>query len=188
MDFTSALKPDVFRSFAIYLCPGVVAVAPWLYGIVWPDGLWRLLYGTGTLVSAGVVLFLGFAAGMILEEIGGCIEHWLDGKLSKKEDTKKIVDVFYDYLKTPSTPSIVADKFLSATITRYKFELAMAPALICAAVAFVKLAFRDNHWAMSVSAVFCLIGAAYLLKEASDSAALLHRVRKMIVSTHRGRQ
>ncbi len=81
MDFTSALKPDVFRSFAIYICPGVVAVAPWLYGVIWQRGLENLLDGTGAPVSAGILVFCGLTAGLMLEELGGHIELHLDNKL-----------------------------------------------------------------------------------------------------------
>lgn len=187
MDFTSALKPDIFRSFAIYICPGITAVAPWLYGVIWPDGLWRLLYGTGTLVSASILIFCGLTAGLILEELGGHIEMHLDEKLEKNEKTKGVSALFWLYLRTPSNPSIVADKFLSATVTRFKFELSMMPALVVAAVAFLKMTIENLpriEWSYIAVMGLCAVGATYLYREACSSADLLHRLRESILFAH----
>ena len=181
-DFTSALKPDVFRSFAVYICPGIVASAPWLYGVVWPDGLWRLLYGSGTVVSAGVLTFIGLTTGLMLEEIGGMIELHLDEKLGRKSETADVSQTFWSYLGTPSSHSTVADKFLSATVTRYKFELSMSPGLACAGVAFVKMGLVDKFdYSILFIAGICFCLSYYLYREACDSASLLHRLRKEIL-------
>jgi len=184
VDFTSALKPDVFRSFAIYICPGVTAVAPWLYGVAWPDGLWRLLNGSGALISAVILVFCGLTAGLILEELGGCIELHLDKKLTRTENRKGLSDTFYLYLVTPSNPTLVADKFLSATVTRYKFELGMVPALLAAATAFVKMFVKNPDSTLFFLVGLCCVASIYLYREACNSADLLHRIRTEIVTFH----
>lgn len=184
---SSTLKPDVFRSFAIYICPGVVAVTPWIYGYFWPDGLARLMSGNGTFLNAGLVLFVALVAGLILEDIGGHIEYRIDNLLAKESKTAAVTQDFWRYMATPSSPKFVADKFLSATVTRYKFELSMVPALGVAATAFLKMLIgRLPYWDWML---FCmlglaLVGSVFLYREAKNSALLLHKTRLVILAAN----
>ncbi len=91
------------------------------------------------------------------------------------------------YLKTPSSRSIVADKFLRATVTRYKFELSMIPALLAAALGFVKMALESApivEWTYIIVAGLGVVAAVYLYREACSSADLLHRLRESILYVH----
>ena len=186
MDLASALKPDVFRAFAIYICPGVVAALPWILGVFWPDAQHSTMWKETSFSMIAVLLLAALCVGLILEDIGSRIEtHVVDRRLKKQAQYAGISTVFWAYLRTCSSSGLVAHKFLSATVTRYKFELSMIPACLCSALGLEAAYFLGTglNYPKTVAGIIVLVTAAgILLKEAHDSARLLHTLRELILS------
>jgi hypothetical protein len=188
MEIVSALKPDVYRTVIVVLFPGALAVIPWLVLVFWPELRTSVFWGNGGAAAAALALLVLIAslAGQLLEDVGTRLESdFIDEKAKKSEGTKDILPTFWDYLATPCEQTLVAQRFLSDTLTRYKFELSMFPALLMSSLG---LAFA--HWlgtglggvkTLLLCALQVSIAVWLWLQELPDSARLLHDIRTHIV-------
>lgn len=184
MDISTALNPSAYRILAANLVPGAIAGSSWVAFVCWPDIISQAFWARdGVLVPATVSLFvIALVLGHLCENLGSAIEvHWADRWLKKK--APRLADYWWCYLKLPREKEVIASGYLRAILFRFKFELAMIPAVSVASFGLVA-----GYVVGRVSAERALIGVAFgmcvvawLLYEVRRGSVLLAQVRRVIV-------
>jgi hypothetical protein len=189
VDFSSAVRPDVYRVIASNLVPGFVGVAPWVAGVFWPS-----LQSIDTWSSDGAVLPVSvtlaaivFTVGLLFEDIGSRIEiFWADRWLSKK--CPRLARGWRSYLSQRRDNDLIAQGYLRAILLRFKFELSMVPAAVCCGLGLV-VAQAAGHGVGVVQTLFLVVVIAVLLwmllDEIRSGAIVLARTRQIIVRAAR---
>ncbi|MEW6128132.1 MAG: hypothetical protein AB1757_13915 [Acidobacteriota bacterium] len=181
MDIISALKSELFRPLIILFIPGVTASSP--YALLLGHYIPQVKFFRESQPSAFVVIITicALAVGLILEDVGSRIEVGWDKLLKKQDATHE--ENWNNYLRLKLKDEIVGQRYLQTFLTRMKFELSMAPALILFSIGLFWL-----NWVYSISVcasltitVVVLGLAAYLLWESYSSAQVLSNTRKQII-------
>jgi hypothetical protein len=189
MDFSSALKPDVYRVIVINLVPGFVGIAPWVAGVFWSDlqnaGTWKL---QGVMIPISVTLAaMVLAAGLIFEDIGSRIEvYWADRWLSRK--CQRLARSWRVYLAQRRDDSLIAQGYLRAILVRFKFELSMVPAIFSCMLGLIFAQANGNGLGeYQTVAVGCVLTTllVMLLDEVRKGAAVLARTRQIVIRASR---
>jgi hypothetical protein len=129
MDLDKAVGNEVFKPLVSIVIPGAVAIAPYV--------LLAEHYISGTSVFwkahdaafVSIVVALAIAIGLMLEDLGGLIEFEIIDRLLDKK-TKKHKANWKKYLQLKTKDEYVGQRYIRTVVTRLKFELSMAPALI----------------------------------------------------------
>ena len=132
---------------------------------------------------AALYLVVVLSVGLVLEDIGARIEQHWDKKINAKGS-------WVSYLKLELRDELVGQRYLRTVLTRLKFELAFAPALISFAIGIIWLQCLYDLWtgrAFVISLTFILILSLYSLYESYCSSKCLDDTRKLIVKTWRER-
>ena len=189
MDFSSALRPDVYRIVVTNLVPGFVGVAPWVAGYFWPAlqdaGFWQ---ESGVLIPVSITLAaIVLTAGLVFEDIGSRVEiRWADSWLNKK--CPRLCRNWKTYLAQQRDESLIAQGYLRAILLRFKFELSMIPALVSFCIGVVASELNGNGFGATPTAVVLLFVLALLfmlLDEVRRGAVVLLRTRQIIVRANR---
>ena len=188
MDLTSPLRSETFRPLMTLLVPGALALFPWAT-LVWieADALREFAAAHGFLAGIALLL-LTLAGGFVVENLGSRLEvSYCDAKL--KEEDPDYDRVWSEYLGLAFENEPIGQRYLSTILTRLRFELHIAVALVVAAPGWILLILgsstTSNAWVLGVL-VATVATVSYLLLEARDSSRLLARTRKDLVDRFGG--
>ena len=171
---------DLTRSLLVVLIPGGVAVAPWLWCVVFgsPDALNYIekFSSFALAVIFGVIVIVG----LICETVGTWIEIGWD---RKRENEYGVEENWYRYLANQVSPEPVGYRYLSRRATAFYFELSMFVA--CLPFAAGVALFAVLAWpALLVTALFVvtlsLCACVWFWLNARTTHALLCRTRMEI--------
>lgn len=189
MDFTSALRPDVYRIFITTLVPGFVGIAPWLAGVFWPELQYVETWArSGVLVPISATLF-GFvlAAGFICEDLGSRVElAWADKWLERR--CRRLASNWKVYLGQRRDSELIAQGYLRAILLRFKFELSMIPATFSCLLGVLASECLGNGFGRQKAFLICFGLSTlllWLLFEVRGGAAVLAKTRQIIIRSKR---
>lgn len=183
MDLISAFKSELFRPLTTIVVPGSFVAAPWwLVAMARHSDLADLVFDNP---NAFVVIFLVIATaiGFLLENIGARIEGCWDRKLNDGEN--RHIEKWNGYLQLETKDEIVGQRYLQTIVTRMKFELAFAPALILASLGMLEFNRIMPTWDWTSFLcwfVFAMGLSAYLLYESFTSADTAAKARDQVIA------
>lgn len=188
MDVSSSLGADPFRRLTTVVMPGAIAAAPLLVVVAKKLAAVRAFWADHE-TAFGVAGFLAIVAlGLLLEEIGSRIEVAIDGRLNRKPPVGDHLSQWKAYLQLWVKDEVVAQRYLSGIVMRFKFELSMIPALAIMAIGVGWLSTVDGDWAwpLQFGSLALVLGlAVWFLVEAIASAKLLADTRKIVIDAVR---
>jgi len=182
MDLISAFKSELFRPLVTLVVPGAFAAGPYI--IVTGYYIPQVRSFQNDHPSAFVVITVIFilASGLILENLGTFIEQQWD-RLITHTDTDHL-ERWDAYLRLELKDEIIGQRFLSTIVTRMKFELSMAPALLSFWGGLLWIDCLYAVWSLCAFiglSVFISILVVYLILESYKSAKTLTRIRRNII-------
>jgi hypothetical protein len=191
MDLLDAFKSEVFKPLATLVVPGAVAVSPYLVLAVHENPDFTAFWTEHPNYVAGMVAIAALAAGFILEDLGSRLESGVWDELIEMRTGVHAID-WHRYMakEYEKDRQPVGQDFLLTMLTRLKFELSFAFAIVIAwiGVTLMEFIFTPRPWKFS-SFVLCsfivLVGAACLFVESYGSAWALAEVRHMLVNHKR---
>lgn len=184
MDLISGLRSELFRPLVTLIVPGAIAVAPFVLIVQSRIPAASAFWNDHPAAFVSAFLTVVVATGLVLEDVGARIEEsaW-DRLMSRKDD--KFSSEWRSYLRLRTRDEVVAQRYLRAMLTRMKFELATAPALIVH-VAGLNWAnrsygfFTKSEAGLATAALTTL--AIYLLFESYSSAKALALLRRDVIA------
>jgi hypothetical protein len=184
MNVESALKDDVFRPLATTIVPGTLAIAPYiLVSAVYVPQIEQFWNDHPNAFAAAIAVIV-IAAGLICEDIGSEIEAgWIDKRMKRRDP--EFQTRWQRYLTLELDEHLVGRKYLKSLVLRFKFELAMIPALISLMVGLNWLnVLRLYLWWQNLLVVdgFILVSVGYFVYEAHQGAKVLDGVREQILA------
>jgi hypothetical protein len=186
MNIESSLKDDIFRPLATTIVPGALAVSPYIaIAAVYVPHIVQFWHDY-TNAFAAIVGILTIAAGLICEDIGSELEvNWIDRRMKKSDP--EFHARWQQYLQLTPADNLVAKKYLKTLLLRFKFELAMIPALSSLLVGLnwlnvIHSYLRWSHLFWLDTAI--LNGALLMCYEVCQGAKLLDTVRAGILASH----
>jgi hypothetical protein len=186
MNLESSLKDDVFRPLATTIVPGTLAIAPHvLIAAIYVPKIAQFWHDYSNFFAA-IIGIATIAAGLICEDIGSEIEaKCIDGRM--KRNDPEFETRWKNYLGLTLADNLVAKRYLKGLILRFKFELAMIPALTSLLVGLNWLNIIHSYlrWVhlFSLDAAI-LIGISLLCYEASQGAKVLDGLRADILAAY----
>jgi len=129
MDVAAALKNEFIKPFAALVAPGGVAVTPYALLLLSYVPVIRQLSAEYSLAAAAVFLSAVLCVGFILDDVGQFIEANFWDPMLEAQYPGHTQD-WHDYQKLRLRDELIAHRFLRDVLTRMKFELTMAPALL----------------------------------------------------------
>jgi hypothetical protein len=121
----------------------------------------------------------------MLEDLGGLIEFEIIDRLLDKK-TKKHKANWKKYLQLKTKDEYVGQRYIRTVVTRLKFELSMAPALILLGIGIQWLELIYGTWDMKgIVGIIGFLGAlvVYLFWQAWLSAEALSETREGLLET-----
>ncbi len=187
MDFSTVLKPDVYRTVAVIILPGLTASFPWIYWFFWPEmsgaATWKEMWPAYLSLIAVVSLL----AGLVIEDLATRIEvENIDRYVIKQKEISEadFYALWEDYLGSGCNDQLVAHRYLRSMLTRFKFELSIIVAIGSATVAVVCSFLKGNGFDLALSASIVITSCIvihYLYEEAKKGGDVLYDVRSIIV-------
>lgn len=182
MDVMAAFKNEVFRPVATVVIPGSIAVAPYTLIFIHfhPEVLLLMERYSGFLLT--IFLSIIVATGLILENMGSRMESVWDRCLESR--TKTHFSEWNEYLSLETQDEIVGQRYLRGIVTRIKFELAFAPALMVSALGLILANTMLAYWRWGPLAMVCLFliaVAGYLWFESWSSAKVAADARRAVI-------
>ena len=182
MDLTSTLRGEAFRPMATIIAPGAFGLAPFAALAYSASGIGREFWDAHP-IAVGVALFiLSIAFGLVFENIGSRVEHWIDKSVARKDPT--FDPTWRAYLMLTYEQEPIGQRYLRTILFRLKFELGIlgsAPAqglgwflVFCAAGA--------SWWYRGGALVGALILIVWFFYEARDSTKVLAELRRDLVA------
>jgi hypothetical protein len=165
------VTPDVYRTIATQILPGLVASSTWIIGLHdHSEGARKFFTARPTEATACVFLAAVFW-GFVCEDLGSRLEVFFYWKQKARDDDEN----WYAYLRTAYLAEPIGVRYIRTLLTRLKFELNSAAALVTAAVGSL----CTNVSFMSVWIVFSgmILAAAYLLLEGWAGVKVLREIR-----------
>jgi hypothetical protein len=178
--------------------PGLVGTGLYFYNIS-PGAIAQFIAAPNQLLPIGLYLIFAVLIGVFFEEIGSIIEvyvfdHDVDttySRVTKADETQSAIesggvdDVWYSYLVLQIPESVPARSFIRSRVLRYKFMLAMMPALISI---FLAAFVQFNKSGCDVVNVIA-VGIAALMfvvfwKNSRNVARSLHELRNALLKTY----
>ena len=184
MDASSFFKADSFRNFVAITLPGYLATWPLLYFIIMK---FQIDFNQFEFLIAFICTVVSIGVGMILEDLGGQIEIFLERKVVKN---KKELDYYWRryllFSNGERSNELKMMKYISSIVIRMKFEFDMIAAIFTMLISQIIFqvtdfsAFENNCHLMVYVFVFFLI-TIYLFYEARRSIDVLHFCRKHLI-------
>ena len=183
MSVESFLKDEVFQPLATTIVPGALALGPYVliaaYYVHPVAEFWEAHPNAFVTILAILVI----AAGLLCEDLGSEIEvRWLDRKMKNRD--AKFQERWDKYLQLVLEDSRVGKKYLKSVLLRFKFELAMIPAVITLTIGltwlnaiYIYLAWRNFIFV----ALFFLVLVVFLCCEANQGVVVLDNTRKQLL-------
>ena len=180
-------RREIFRPVMTLLVPGATALAPYILILLasYPP-LSAFLDKSPTSVLV-VALLCGVAMGLVIEDIGSCIEKGWDRLLEKK--TGKHKSDWEAYLTLTLDNDSIAMEYMSDILLSMKFELGFSLALL---IAWPGLCWYNWLFDVFSGVAFAIVSvllifplAVYLLWESFSSAKLLGRTRALLLEKQR---
>jgi hypothetical protein len=182
MDLISGFKSELFRPLCTIVVPGSIAIGPWILAALLSSPASYDFLDAHDVTAAFIFTVLITAAGLLLENVGARIELSWDRRIQCVDGSHNAK--WHDYLQLATRDEIVGQRYLRTIVTRMKFELALAPALV---LGFSGLVYLNSvtiqwpwpslfHWGMIVTAL-----AAYLVWESYESAKVAAKTRCLVV-------
>jgi hypothetical protein len=169
----AAFAAEIFRPIITLLLPGIWAITPGLIAIFLKSHeVWQFVSVYRT-PSALVFLTIATAMGMILENFGGELENFYFRKHGQKA-----LDEWYQYLRLPRDPDLIAFSYIRSYVLRMKFEAGMAAASLFALIGTVLLPVPPFQKTMYVLIELGLL--LYLGYQVKESTHELVSVRRCI--------
>jgi len=183
MDLAAPFKKEVLRPFTTLVVPGAIATGPFtlVLGDKVPAVAKFWLEHPYPFIALLVISLL--AAGFIIDDVGANIEAYVWDRILLRRDPEHNNN-WQRYLKLQIKDELVAQRYLDDKVIQFKFELAMATALVVFWLGLGWLQALHRMWSNSGFALVTLLvfaGATYLLWESLQSAKLLSRTRALIL-------
>lgn len=187
MDINSALSREIFRPLAITVCPGALAITPWVALLILANEKTHTLVAGYPGAAAFLYLIACIASGLLLENIGSHIEtiHWQ----SLKAKDPAVDNEWDTYLQLQLGNEIIGQRYLREILFRAKFELSTAPALFFLATGILAIQYHSDPWtscSVAVTAAIAFMASAWLYREARDSVELLSKIRRQVITGKQG--
>jgi hypothetical protein len=186
LDLIAGLKSELFKPLVTLLVPGAIAVGPYVLVAHGRIPACETFWKEHSVAFVSVVLIGVIAAGLVLENIGSRIESGWDKLLGRK--IKGFEDDWHAYLRLRNTDDVVGQRYLRTILTRMKFELSAAPALVfhIFGMVWVKWLFDVPGWLdLIIIILFLIVLTIYLVWESFSSAKVLAKVRADIIASCR---
>lgn len=179
-------RREIFRPVMTLLVPGATALAPYMLILLasYPP-LSAFLDKSPTSVLV-VALLIGVALGLIIEDIGSCIEKGWDSLLEKETGRHK--SDWKAYLRLTLDSDSVAIEYMNDILLSLKFELGFSLALL---IAWPGLWWYDSLFdvfskvSFVIASILIFLLAGYLLWESFSSAKLLGETRALLLEKQR---
>jgi hypothetical protein len=169
----AAFAAEIFRPIITLLIPGIWAITPGLITIFLRfHEAWQFVLAYRT-PSALVFLTIATAVGMILENFSGELENFYFDKHGQKA-----LDEWYQYLRLPRDPDLIAFSYISSYVLRMKFEGGMAAGSLFALIGTVLLPVPPFQKTLYVVLELALL--IYLGHQVKQSTQELVNVRRRI--------
>jgi hypothetical protein len=180
----AAFNTDFFRALATLVIPGCIAVSTWSVELILMFDPLRKLVEQNPVERAFVLFIAVIFVGMVIEDIGSRIESWFD-KRADRITHGKHTEEWYDYLRMAFVCEPIGRRYIRTLVTRLKFELGTAVAILIADAGLVAL-WGDGFspgWLTLILLFISLAIATYLgLCEAPASHRLLAKARSVMLS------
>lgn len=186
MDINSALSREIFRPLAITVCPGALAITPWVAMLILSNEAIPGLVSGYTGAAAFLYIIACIASGLALENIGSHIEylHWRTVTTSNPS----LQSEWNAYLQLQLGNEIVGQRYLREILFRTKFELSTAPALIVLAAGIAAIQMQHAPWTPCSAYTLTALTAAtawWMYREAKQSVVLLSDIRHQILASRK---
>ncbi|UXI65796.1 hypothetical protein [Tahibacter amnicola] len=182
MDFSSAIKPDVYRVLVVILVPGAIVSLPLIY-VVWPELMLPTTWSTLALPTSVTLFFACLTAGALLENVGSVIEVAVCDKWLERHH-KELHQNWEKYLQQKVNDEIVGQRYLRYSLIRFKFELSIMPALlISCCILSIQSIYSNDDLRCRILVACCaeLIVAICIRIAINESALLMARTRKIVI-------
>jgi hypothetical protein len=182
VDPTSALKTEVFRPLTTVIVPGALALGPFMLLAMHFMPALQAFWAASPIGVAVLLAILVLSAGLILENIGGYIELLWDALLNRKDPTRP--DAWRQYLSLRIQDEFIGQRYLRTVHLRFKFELAMCPALLFFGAGLVWANGVFGFWQAPASVWIYLVVLTtflFLLYESYNSACVLGTLHQLII-------
>jgi len=184
MDFLSFVKNEFFRPLVTLIIPGAIAFSTWAALILQrqPSIAEFAIKNDGLIIS--IFLAISLTVGLLLEDLGACVEIMCDKQLYKSRPDAK--DRWEEYLKLEIKDELVGQRYLRTLLIRLKFELSILPAFLFSYLGLFCLNYSGNYWSSSALlgiGGILLILILYLSYEIWNSVVNLDDVRRLILES-----
>jgi hypothetical protein len=189
LDFATALKSEIFRPFSTIIVPGTIALAPFLPVVAHFNPELPRFWNAHGAAFVALLLVAIVATGFALENIGARIEVAWDRLIAKER--KAHSREWVSYLKLEMKDELVGQRYLRGVVTRLKFELACAPALVIGCVGLGWSNHVTSRWEwcnVALTCLFALSVAAFLLNESWSGAKVASQTRRLILAAKKTRR
>jgi uncharacterized RDD family membrane protein YckC len=184
MNATGLFKREIFRPFVTLLIPGAVAIIPYIL-IVMHYQPWLLhLVTKNSGFTLTLLIFLAVAVGLIIEDLGACIESGVLDKFLQKKNSNHMAD-WDEYLKLTFEKEPIGQQYLDTIVLRMKFELGFCIALLVLWVGLLWFNIIRGFcsWdSFLIITGIIIIFCGYLLRESYDSARTLSKTRSLLIN------
>jgi hypothetical protein len=189
MDLISAFKSELFRPLATILVPGTIAFSPFLVVAVHYNPELPAFWNRHGAAFAALFVMAVTSVGFVLENVGTRIEKGWDAHLSSIEP--RHMRDWLRYLQLDLRDEVVGQRYLRGVVTRMKFELACAPALLIGSLGLVWANALLNRWrwgGVLLLVSFAVLTSAFLLYESHSSAKVAASTRRLILTSRWNRR
>ncbi len=156
-------------------------MSTWFIALIWRFPILRGMVTRNHTETGFALLFVTIFAGMVFEDFGAryecLLDRWADGRTSNEHTNN-----WWKYLQTAFKSEPIGKRYARTLVLRLKFELGVACGMISAGLGIIWLALLGlGCGAVAVSALICLLFAAWGLAEAKETHKVLSKTRAKIL-------
>ena len=175
MDLSATFKTEVYRPVVTIAIPGAISSVPIGYYLAATQPDLRTFGDGHPFLTSVTVLLAVIALGFLFEDLGSRVENGIWERLQGKSD--RATQEWYAYLRLAPNPEPIGFKYIRTIVTRMKFEISTALALVACVLELFWLR-CGGHAEVPVALFFSLVVAGvYLCIESYASCKLLRTLR-----------
>src|SRR5262245_36904213 len=129
MNVESTLKDEVFRPLATTIVPGTLSLGPYILVAAYYVPRLSEWWDSHPNSFVAIIAMLVISCGLLCEDLGSEIEvHLIDRNMKKRDP--EFQERWDKYLQLTLADERVGKRYLKSVLLRFKFELAMIPAIV----------------------------------------------------------
>ena len=182
MDYTNALRDEIFRPTMTILSPGAIAATPWI-AVLYSSQVHNDFAKEHVALAITSLLLIFAIVGLLMDNLGARLETYLDNKLTKENGYADHLENWHKYWRVAFKEEPVGHRYLRTRVLMLKFELNTFASLVVGLVGILFLAIAEKltwPWFFGLL-VGGVVFASYLYKEAGSSVRLLSDIRREIL-------